>query len=288
MALNKYATIRYRVIDRCLRSRSHPFPSKELLRQACEDELYGTSSGEHISISTIEKDLWALKNESSLGYAPIVYNKAENGYLYSNSEFSLDLPLTKEDIELIRLATTTLVQFKDSQVFSDLETAIEKIQGRLNVYQHMGKKDSGKIIRFESAPAFSGSEHLACLLDNIRNNHEIKLKYVPFADEIQREYTVQPYLLQEHKNRWYLICYEVGSDKFRTLGLDRIQGIENLGKEFSPKEEFNPEVYYRYSFGIGIYSGKPESIKLWVETIQAKYLKAQPIHETQQIVQEEE
>jgi len=286
MALNKYATIRYRVIDRCLRSRSHSFPSKEKLRQACEEELYGSRTGEHISISTIEKDLWAMKNEASLGYAPVAYNKAENGYYYTDSEFSINLPLTEDDIELIRLATSTLSQFKDSQVFKDLETSVERIRGRLNVYKQMEKKDNNRFIRFETAPFFAGSEYLSELIDAIKDHREIELSYLPFTDDISRKYKVQPYFLQEHKNRWYLICFEKDAKKIRTLGLDRIQELILQDSYFHPDSEFDAESYYKYSFGIGIYSGKPVEIILSFDSVQGKYIKAQPIHATQEILKE--
>lgn len=286
MALNKYATIRYRVIDRCIRSKSHPYPSKEKLRQACEEELYGTDSGMHISISTIEKDLWALKNESSLGYAPIAYNKARNGYFYMDASFSLDLPLNEEDIDLIRLATSTLKQFKNSQIFQDLESAVAKIEGRLNAYNQLDRPDQENMIRFETAPHYAGSEHLSKLLDAIRSRQELLIHYTPFVDEKSREFTVHPYFLQEHKNRWYLICFEVGGEKYRTLGLDRLDNFSQTGRSFLFRDNFNPENYYRHSFGIGIYDGKPISVELSFEPIQGKYIKAQPIHITQEIVKE--
>jgi predicted DNA-binding transcriptional regulator YafY len=287
MAFNKYATIRYRIIDRCIRSKSHPYPSKEKLRQACEEELYGSSNGEHISISTIEKDLWALKNESSLGYAPIAYDKANNGYFYKDSSFSLDLPLNEEDIELIRLATSTLKQFKNSQVFHDLESAVDKIQGRLNIIGQIDEHEHYNVIRFETAPHYAGSDYLAILLDAVRVKSVLEIRYTPFVDELTREYIVHPYFLQEHKNRWYLICYDTGSDKFRTLGLDRIQQITKTDSSFVPRDDFNPEQYYKYSFGIGIYDGKPVKVVLSFDGIQGKYIKAQPIHLTQKIISEE-
>ena len=42
MPANKYALLRYRIIDRCLTNPGKPFPTKEDLRQACEDALYGS------------------------------------------------------------------------------------------------------------------------------------------------------------------------------------------------------------------------------------------------------
>ncbi|MFN2424379.1 MAG: WYL domain-containing protein, partial [Cryomorphaceae bacterium] len=73
MPANKYALLRYRIIDRCISNRFKPYPDKAALRRACEEELYG-SEGDYISESTIDKDLYAMRNEINLGYhAPIAY-----------------------------------------------------------------------------------------------------------------------------------------------------------------------------------------------------------------------
>ena len=50
MPANKYAAIRYKIIHSMLSKKYPDYPSKEDLRQACEDVLYG-SLGENISIS---------------------------------------------------------------------------------------------------------------------------------------------------------------------------------------------------------------------------------------------
>ena len=75
----KNALIRFRIIDKMLRNKYKPFPSKKDLREACEESLYGSVGGEHICDSTIEKDLFTMKMEHD---APIKYSKMERGYYY--------------------------------------------------------------------------------------------------------------------------------------------------------------------------------------------------------------
>ena len=41
----KNALLRYRIIDRSIRNEYKPYPTKEDLRQACEEEIFGTSEG---------------------------------------------------------------------------------------------------------------------------------------------------------------------------------------------------------------------------------------------------
>ena len=47
MPANKYALLRYRIIDRCLTHRMRPYPTKEDLRRACEEGLYGRRGRAH-------------------------------------------------------------------------------------------------------------------------------------------------------------------------------------------------------------------------------------------------
>ena len=84
MPVIKNALLRYRVIDRAIRNNYNPFPSKEQLRQACEEEIFGSLEGEHICHSTIEKDLFAMRMEHD---APIVYSKKHRGYFYSDESY---------------------------------------------------------------------------------------------------------------------------------------------------------------------------------------------------------
>jgi len=283
MALNKYAAIRYRIIDECIRSRAKPYPTREELRSACEEALYGSGNGDNISMSTIEKDIWALKNESAFGYAPIAFNRRYNGYYYTDPGYSLDLPLTSEDIDLIRLALHTLNHFRESQVFQDLEAAVNKIQGRILLADRLSGSNLENVIQFESVPESRGQENLPFLLDAIRNRLETEFDYTPFVDSRPRHYRYHPYLLKENKNRWYLVGKDTVNDKIRTLGLDRISEISLTGNYFLPNPEFNPDHFFRNSFGIGTYTGIPEEIILRLDSIQTRYIASNPLHPSQRI-----
>ncbi len=99
MPANKYALLRYRIIDRCLKNTGKPYPSREDLRSTCEEALYG-SGGDAISLSTIDKDIWAMKNEGELGYyAPISFSRTHGGYFYEDPEYSIsELSLGDDDL----------------------------------------------------------------------------------------------------------------------------------------------------------------------------------------------
>jgi predicted DNA-binding transcriptional regulator YafY len=288
MPANKYALLRYRIIDRCLTNKGKPYPSREDLRQACEDALFG-SGGDAISLSTIDKDIWAMKNEGELGYyAPIKFSKQCGGYLYEEEGYSIsELSLGDEDLEAIRFATATLEQFKGIQIFKQYESAIEKIINRVNISPNPDDASLAKVIQFERSTVSLGNEHLAPLLDHIRSRKSVRIHYRKFTDDVLNEYELHPYLLKEYHNRWYLIAYNVERKDMRTYGLERIEKLETAEKRFTVDASFDPDLFFKHSLGITERSEKPEKIELRLSASAGKYLITQPIHPSQEIIKQD-
>jgi len=291
MPANKYALLRYRIIDRCLTNPGKPFPTKEELRQACEEALYG-SDGEHISISTVEKDLWAMRNEADLGYyAPIEYHRDERGYHYTEEGYSInDVQLNDDDLDAIRFATNTLIQFRDLPIFQQFDQALGKIADRLAVSPNLDTEGMDKYIQFESTPHASGSEHLAPLLQAIRERHGIRLGYTKFrADsDVATHYTLHPYLLKEYRNRWYLLGWDADKQQIRTFGCDRIVTLDvQEDVRFHVESTFKASDYFAHALGITVLGdAEPEDVRFECDTVLAKYLTTQPLHHSQVIVEE--
>ena len=288
MPANKYALLRYRIIDRCLTNKGKTYPTREDLRQACEDALFG-SGGDAISLSTIDKDIWAMKNENELGYyAPIKFSKQNGGYFYEQEGYSIsELSLGDEDLEAIRFATATLEQFRSIPIFKQYESAIDKIINRVNISPNPDDSSLARYIQFEKSTVSLGNEHLAPLLEHIKSRKSIRIFYRKFSDDLLNEYELHPYLLKEYHNRWYLIAYNVERKAMRTYGLERIEKLETGIKKFSVDAGFEPDLFFKYSLGITERSEKPEHIELQFQTATGKYLVTQPIHSSQQIIKED-
>lgn len=288
MPANKYALLRYRIIDRCLTNKGKPYPSREDLRQACEDALFG-SGGDAISLSTIDKDIWAMKNEGELGYyAPIKFSKQNGGYHYEEEGYSIsELSLGDEDLEAIRFATATLEQFKGIPIFKQYESAIEKIINRVNISPNPDDASLSRFIQFERSTVSLGNEHLAPLLGHIKARKSIRIQYRKFTDDKLNEYELHPYLLKEYHNRWYLIAFNVERKGIRTYGLERIERLETAEKRFTVDSEFNADLFFKHSLGITERSEKPDKIELRFEYATGKYLVTQPIHASQVVVKQD-
>lgn len=286
MPANKYALLRYRIIDNCLTNPYKPFPTKEEMRQACEDHLYG-SQGEYISESTIEKDLWAMRNETELGYnAPIAYHPGKRGYHYTDPDYTIkDIALRNDEIDAIRYAAQVLYQFRGVEPFNQFEKAIEKIMNKVAVPQ-LGDKPDNTAIQFEAAPGNAGSEHLGLLLEAIQRKLQINLRYQKFTAEKAQQYTLQPLLLKEYRNRWYLIAFRPEREMVQSFGLERIRSAELTEKPFSPPKGFDPEDYFSRSVGITAFKAKPVKVEFRADPVTARYIETQPIHQSQRKIKQ--
>jgi len=284
MSQIKNAIIRYRIIDRMIRNKYKPFPSKQDFRVACEEALYGSTYGENICDSTIEKDLFAMRMEHD---APIKYNKKEDGYFYADPDFSInDIPLSEDELSSIRFAVNTLQQFREVPFFQQFGSAIDKIVDRVSIGGNPQDEDINRYVQFESAVSVGGNEFLPLILEAIRGKKKVWFSYASFVKGIEKPRKVSPLFLKEYRNRWYLISFDTSKKDIITYALDRMKDPMVLEDEAEVPIDFNPEAYFQDTIGITTYKGKTEKIVLKTNPIAAKYISSQPLHHSQKLISE--
>jgi len=273
--------MRYRVIDACLRNKYNPYPSREYIIEKCEEKLDCK-----ISVSTFEKDLYAMKNNPEPGYyAPIEYNKAKNGYYYTDKTFSIEnFSLKEEDIDAIEFATAMLQQYKNLPILEKYANAIDKIMDVVNVRKLLNKEEFNKYVQLEKVLAYKGNEFLETFISAIKEMQVLSVKYRTFYSTKETILFIHPYLLKEYKNRWYIIALHNKYKDLVTLCLDRIISINPVSNIKYVKTPFNQDQYYENSIGMNVMEGKPKQILLEFSKEHAQYLITQPIHESQQVV----
>lgn len=275
----KNALIRYRIIDKCIRNKYDPFPSKRDLREACEESLFGSIDGGHICDSTIEKDMFSMKMEHD---APIKYSKKEKGYFYSDPDFSInDIPLTEDDLGAISFAAKTLLQFRDVDLFKQFGSAIDKIVGRVEVSKD---GESEQFIQFEKSISDSGNEYLSPLLESIKQSLWVMFDYASFVSGKVKARKVIPLLLKEYRNRWYLISFDGDKQDYITYALDRIDELEITNEHAEKPTDFEPDNYFKYAVGITSGNETPKNLVFEANTVAAKYIQSQPFHTSQKVV----
>jgi len=134
-----------------------------------------------------------------------------------------------------------------------------------------------------------GTENMFGLIHAIKNKLEIHFSYHKFWEDQPTDRTVEPLALKEFKNRWYLIARDLNPGtslgSIKTFGLDRMKALDITRSQFKNIENFNIEEEFKYCFGIICPNDEePQEVILSFDPIQGKYIKSMPLHESQQIL----
>jgi predicted DNA-binding transcriptional regulator YafY len=134
-----------------------------------------------------------------------------------------------------------------------------------------------------------GTEHIYGLLYAMQNEKLVDFTHLKYHETMPTHRQVEPYSLKEFKGRWYLVCKDLKDGKVKTFGLDRISDLNIETQKFSFPENFDAKALFENSYGvINEQKGKPEDIILSIEPFQGKYLKSYPLHESQQVLVDNE
>lgn len=169
--------------------------------------------------------------------------------------------------------------------FDEQPEANERILEAFDTFNALNLTDRlSKHIHFEKRKP-QGTEHLYGVLHAIKNQIQIKFVYQKFWEDELTERVVEPYALKEFKNRWYVLSKDVADDKIKSFALDRLRDLDILKKKFKLPDEFDVTEHYKYCFGIISPNGhQPEEVILSFDTFQGKYIKSLPLHDSQQIL----
>jgi predicted DNA-binding transcriptional regulator YafY len=203
MPKNKSAVIRHRIIDQMLTNKRRPYPTLEQLAAKCSAIL-----GSDVSTSTIEKDIRAMREQAPKGYsAPIVYSKLGGGYVYSEVGFSIaELNLNEEE--------WTALQFAAELLFSNFKNAIERINTRFSLGIDGSEKIIDEVVQFEKAVHANGMEFIEFIYKAIKSKQGITFNYRNIYKNKTSATSLIPYLIKEHRNRWYVIGWSTEKEKY--------------------------------------------------------------------------
>jgi predicted DNA-binding transcriptional regulator YafY len=246
---------RYMLIIKRLKKK--PYQSVDELQAYIESQLeYLRMQDDTLTIGnserTLKRDFREIKNLFGI---EIKYSKREKGY-YINQTAS------------------------ENMNFQRMVEAFE-------IFNSLNLSDELKPIVLIENRKPQGTEHLFGIIHAIKNNLLIKFQYQKFWDDVAEGRNVAPLAIKEFKSRWYIIAKDTKDQKVKTFGLDRISELE-ISKEifvFNDREA----VLQKFKNCFGIFSPDEElsqKVILSFDSIQGKYIKSLPLHETQQIIKE--
>ena len=285
MAQNKNALIRYKTIDKCLQNNYRLWTLEDLM-EACSDALYEFEGKENtVSKRTIQLDIQMMRSEK-LGYnAPIeVYNKKY--YRYADEDYSItDIPLTENDMNVLSETVSMLKQFKNFSLFNDVSDILQRLEDKI----YAEKSHSQPVIHLDKNESLKGLHFLDEIYQSIIKKIVLVITYKSFKSRVESVFHFHPFILKEYNNRWFVVGRKKSNHPITNLALDRIIKMDyDLRMPFIA-QTFDAESYYKNVIGVTVNSGlKPKAIQLWIDKINAPYVRTKPLHHTQRLIKENE
>jgi predicted DNA-binding transcriptional regulator YafY len=277
MPTNKFASLRYRVIDRQLVEKK--YPTLKQLANVCKEELELKS----VHTRTISKDLEDMRLDRHLGFnAPIIYDHNEKGYAYEDPNYSINkFPLNRDELKSMAFVGNLLDQFKDIELFNTYSGAVAKVVNAIRVGRFKIDYPKYNFIGFEKSPEVGGSKFLGPLIEAIIHKQVVEIQYQRFERDKPIRHVIHPYYLKEYRNRWYLIGWHDRYEDIRTFALDRMISVEMRKEKRYIEGYFDPTEYFKNSVGVIARMGDPVVVRLRFTKAQGDYILTQPIHQSQ-------
>ena len=217
---------------------------------------------EQFSTSTLERDLRAIRADYGI---TITYNRHKRGYFL---DFADD-----ENIDDFRMFIWLLERRER------LETLTQP--GRLiGQYLQLEHQDGG------AASQFRGLDWLSPIWNALQRQLVITFRYQSYADGPNEQRIIEPGLLFEYKNRWYLDGYDQNRRAERTFGLDRITDLTLTPQAIQPRQ-IDYRAARQHVIGVTAPPGSPvERVVLRFAKREAEYVLSLPMHNSQTVLSE--
>lgn len=234
----------------------------------------------------LNKYVWVLETIQRYGRI----SRGELGALWQSCPLSGGQPLARRTFYNYRVAIEELFGISigyDSATY-EYYIADAQEQGGMSGWLINSMSISGMLsdaaaiadrIMLEEVP--SAREFLPSIIEAMRNSRKVEFSYTPFyRTTTTKGIVLEPYFLRIFRQRWYLIGYNTKERRIKTYSLDRFNDIAITDSGFEMPGITVAE-FFKNSFGITSSEGGVKFITLKADSEQAKYLRALPLHHSQ-------
>lgn len=132
----------------------------------------------------------------------------------------------------------------------------------------------------------SGTDHLKTILDAMKEFKIVEITYKPFKHSHGYTFTVEPFCVKLHENRWYVLGKN-NREEVKLYGLDRIEEARILERDFSLPKGFDAQEYFSPYYGVAIgYDIKPQKIVIRANESHKYYMATLPLHHSQKLIED--
>lgn len=285
MDITSNALLRHRTIDVCLRDSKRKYTLLDLIN-ACTNaikEKKGVKSKSRYCVSTrtIQLDIQFMRDKTKGYGAPIVVYDHKY-YKYKDPSYSLDkAQIKKDNINALAELVDVIKEYSKFEQFESLRNTIsvleEEISSRLDKRNVVAKSEAKKNAL--------GLEYFNIIQDAIISKKVLCIGYYSSRSQNIIPIIFYPFYLKEYNGRWFALGYKDGLNGVYKLPLDRIRDYSYSILPFPDEYSFSAEEYFKDIIGVTKLSGGVKEVKFLVKNKIAPYIKLNPLHHSQTLVQ---
>ena len=193
---------------------------------------------------------------------------------YISNVFAIDI---EYDLHTKRYYIANLSDIKGNAIYRYLLSAFH-IQGMVE----LAVKHKDKVV-LEDPP--SGVEHLHTILEAIDQSQLIEFDYHSFNKRTVTHQRLIPCFLKTWEQRWYLVAEPLSRKTPSVFALERISNLRMIQEKHLPSPGIDAQTYFDACYGINHEDTEAKLIKIKVYGTQVDYVKARPIHSSQQEIE---
>lgn len=136
-------------------------------------------------------------------------------------------------------------------------------------------------------PIPSAHEHLAALLEAMKESRIVMITYCGFNKKKSHRFSIEPYCVKLFEDRWYVTAHNIGYNQIRTYGLDRIESLEITEETFRLPRGFSASGFFSDYYGIVVHKDI-NAVRIVVRAFgnHIPYMNSLPLHHSQRLLED--
>jgi predicted DNA-binding transcriptional regulator YafY len=209
-----------------------------------------------VSTKTVQRDLDYLRNELA---APIEFDRDNNGYVYSRADYVLPfLPVDGRDLFSIGVAAQILSLFGGTPLGRDLKSCYERLAELMPPAVRVRPEVVMEKLALRAAafrPVKEGTWQ--AVSESLQRGVALALRYHRPGESPGEERVVKPYSLVVFGRDWMMLALDETDGRVKNFYLARIENARPTERRYAIPRDFDPETFFRNTFGIFVGSEKP-------------------------------
>ncbi len=209
-----------------------------------------------VSAKTVQRDVEFLRDACG---APIKYDPAHKGYVYTDSTWRLG-PLDLSDGELLQLvvAERMAAQFRGTPIAAQLDRLFEKLRAALPEETRVDPIDVRTRFSFHGHPVRDVPPTVwRTVARAMRDGRALRVEYRRYGASTPKTHVLEPVHLASLDGEWTLVARIRGHEELLLFALSRMSQV-TLTRGPSPQVAFDPAKYFENRFARFV--GKPGEV----------------------------